>query len=39
MVDDGVNWRMKTRRAAWLLSAALLPLLAFGGFRRFTRKA
>ena len=29
MVHDGVNWRMKTRRAALILSAALLPLMAF----------
>ena len=29
MVHDGPNWRMKTRRAALILSAALLPLLAF----------
>ena len=30
MVHDGSNWRMKTRRAALILSAALLPLLALG---------
>jgi len=29
MVHDDVNWRMKTRRAALILSAAVLPLLAF----------
>ena len=29
MVHDGLNWRMKTRRAALILSAALLPLMAF----------
>ena len=29
MVHDGPNWRMKTRRAALILSAALLPLMAF----------
>lgn len=30
MVHDGVNWRTKTRRAAVVLSAALLPLIAPG---------
>ena len=29
MVHDGPNWLMKTRRAALILSAAFLPLLAF----------
>ena len=29
MVHDGFNWRMKKRRRALILSAALLPLLAF----------
>ena len=29
MVHDGLNWRMKKRRCALILSAALLPLLAF----------
>ena len=29
MVHDGFNWRMKKRRTALILSAALLPLLAF----------
>ena len=29
MVHDGPNWLMKTRRAALILSAALLPLMAF----------
>ena len=29
MVHDGLNWRMKKRRRALILSAALLPLLAF----------
>jgi len=29
MVHDGLNWRMKKRRLALILSAALLPLLAF----------
>src|SRR6478736_6406679 len=29
MVHDGPNWLMKTRRAALILSAALLPLVAF----------
>ena len=29
MIDDGPNWLMKTRRAALILSAAFLPLLAF----------
>lgn len=29
MVHDDVNWRMKTWRAALILSAALLPLMAF----------
>jgi subtilisin family serine protease len=29
MVLDGFNWRMKKRRRALILSAALLPLLAF----------
>ena len=29
MVDDGLNWRMKQRRRALILSAVLLPLLAF----------
>ncbi|MGY2908214.1 S8 family serine peptidase [Bradyrhizobium sp. URHC0002] len=29
MVHDGPNWLMKTRRAALILSAALLPLTAF----------
>jgi hypothetical protein len=29
MVHDGFNWRMKKRRLALILSAALLPLLAF----------
>jgi subtilisin family serine protease len=30
MVHDGVSWRTRTERAAWVLSAALLPLIAFG---------
>jgi subtilisin family serine protease len=30
MVHDGANWRVRTRRAAVVLSAALLPLIAFG---------
>jgi subtilisin family serine protease len=29
MVHDGVNWRMVKRRSALILSAALLPLMAF----------
>ena len=29
MVHDGPNWLMKTRRAALILSAAFLPLMAF----------
>lgn len=29
MVHDGPNWLMRTRRAALILSAALLPLMAF----------
>ena len=29
MVLDGLNWRLKKRRRALILSAALLPLLAF----------
>ena len=29
MIHDGPNWLMKTRRAALILSAALLPLMAF----------
>ena len=29
MVHDGLNWRMKQRRRALILSVALLPLLAF----------
>ena len=29
MVHDGLNWRMKKRRRGLILSAALLPLLAF----------
>ena len=29
MIHDGPNWLMKTRRAALILSAAFLPLLAF----------
>jgi subtilisin family serine protease len=29
MVHDGPNWLMKTRRAALILSATLLPLMAF----------
>ena len=29
MVHDGSNWRMKARRGVLILSAALLPLLAF----------
>ena len=29
MVHDGPNWLMKTRRAALILSAAFLPLVAF----------
>jgi subtilisin family serine protease len=29
MVHDGFNWRMKKQRRALILSAALLPLLAF----------
>jgi hypothetical protein len=29
MVHDGLNWRMKQRRRGLILSAALLPLLAF----------
>jgi subtilisin family serine protease len=29
MVHDGSNWLMKTRRAALILSAAFLPLMAF----------
>ena len=36
MIHDRANWRMKTRRAALILSAAALPLLAFaasGGSR------
>ncbi len=33
MVHDGPNWRMKTRRAALILSAAFLPLLAFAASR------
>ena len=28
MVHDGANWRVRTRRAALVLSAALLPLIA-----------
>lgn len=30
MVDDGVNWRRMTRRAASLLAAAVLPLVSPG---------
>src|SRR5882724_10805831 len=30
MVDDGVNWRRMTRRAALLLAAAVVPLVAPG---------
>ena len=30
MFDSGVNWRMRTRHAALVLSAAALPLLALG---------
>ena len=29
MIHDGSNWRMKTRRAALILSTTLLPLLVF----------
>ena len=29
MVHDGLNWRMKQRRRGLILSAVLLPLLAF----------
>ena len=29
MIHDGPNWLMKTRRAALILSAAFLPLMAF----------
>jgi hypothetical protein len=29
MIHDGTNWLMKTRRAALIFSAALLPLMAF----------
>jgi len=31
MVHDGANWRMKARRAALPLSAAVLPIAALGG--------
>jgi subtilisin family serine protease len=31
MVDAGVNWRKRTRRAAWALSAVALPLVLLGG--------
>ncbi|WP_028348947.1 S8 family serine peptidase [Bradyrhizobium murdochi] len=30
MVHDGVSWWTRTQRAAWAVSAALLPLIAFG---------
>jgi subtilisin family serine protease len=29
MILDGLNWRLKTRNAALILSAAVLPLMAF----------
>jgi subtilisin family serine protease len=29
MIDDGLNWLMKKRRTALILSAAFLPLMAF----------
>ena len=38
MVHDGPNWRMKTRRAALILSAAFLPLL-LSRPRRLMRRA
>ena len=31
MVHVGVNWRSKTQRAAWALSAVALPLVLLGG--------
>ena len=31
MIHNGANWRMKARRAALLLIAAILPIAAFGG--------
>lgn len=31
MFDAGVNWRKRTRRAAWALSAVALPLVLLGG--------
>jgi subtilisin family serine protease len=31
MVHVGVNWRIRTRRAAWALSAVALPLVLLGG--------